>query len=601
MPNVRSVSFNTPGGYEYLAEQEAIEERRRLAESLRTQGQSPFPGTETVGGWAIRRSPWEGVAKVVQSGAGAYHADQAKQEQRELSEKVKNDYTAMLSKGLRELQGTPGGLTPEDAAGNVTRQDPIAPNPAAALGTFASHPGGQQLVPLAMQEMSRQRLAQALRGGSPQVGGQPQAGVPQGQPGGAPGAPPQAAGIQPGGPAGGIPMEAWLQVDPSGKSYMEQLAKDHMEARKPIVGREGAPVLERGPDGRLRPTFYAPKTEPMTQLQFGTDGNITGVAPIPGAAGTVGTLRGAEEDAKAARDMVTVQTPQGPRMMTRTQAVQMAGGGQPQAPQMPPQNAPGPAQQLPFQPGQPGIQPGMDFNIGGVKGTLPTGDDAVRLARQMGHPMNGPLPAPAGITLQDESTKTYNTERAKGYVKLAEQARTAWGEANNKNTVLDRLEMLYNQPGVAKGALAEQISGLKNIAASFGIDIKGVGAEQAIESISNELTLQLKNKGGETLMPGAMSDPDRQFLKAMAPSLAKTPEGRRYIMETFRKVNEREIQIANMAIEYELEHGKLDTNFEKQVRKFAKENPIFGKKQEKPTLSTTTLEFLKQNNLELPQ
>lgn len=40
-----------------------------------------------------------------------------------------------------------------------------------------------------------------------------------------------------GGPAGGQPMAAWYSADPSGKSYMEQLAKDYMEGQKPVINR----------------------------------------------------------------------------------------------------------------------------------------------------------------------------------------------------------------------------------------------------------------------------------------------------------------------------------------------------------------------------
>jgi hypothetical protein len=67
--------------------------------------------------------------------------------------------------------------------------------------------------------------------------------MPSGMPGAAPAAPapqvaapttPQAAALSRfGGPAGGQSMAVWMQIDPSGKAYTEQLAKDYNDQNKP--------------------------------------------------------------------------------------------------------------------------------------------------------------------------------------------------------------------------------------------------------------------------------------------------------------------------------------------------------------------------------
>ena len=67
MPAMNAVSFTDP----YAAEQAEIERRRRMAEMLQAQGAQGLGGTEVVGGWAIPRSPLEGLGKAGQQVSGA--------------------------------------------------------------------------------------------------------------------------------------------------------------------------------------------------------------------------------------------------------------------------------------------------------------------------------------------------------------------------------------------------------------------------------------------------------------------------------------------------------------------------------------------------
>ena len=241
---IQNVGFGSPG-MDYSADLSEIERRRALAQALQEQSMQPIQAGG-VPGTAIH--PFQGLAKMAQAWAGKKQAEKSQEQQRQLAGKSQMDYQAMLSQGLRQLQGTPAGLTPEDASGNVSQQQAVAPDPMAALGTFSQHPMGQQLAPLAMQQYQRQQLINSLRGGAaPQQQQAPNPMVP-GLPGSSvmagsgsttptPQAQPQGAGAPTGGPAGGVPMEAWLMADPTGKSYMEQLAKDHEKAGAPVVNR----------------------------------------------------------------------------------------------------------------------------------------------------------------------------------------------------------------------------------------------------------------------------------------------------------------------------------------------------------------------------
>jgi len=74
-----------------------------------------------------------------------------------------------------------------------------------------------------------------------------------------------------------------------------------------------------------------------------------------------------------------------------------------------------------------------------------------------------------------------------------------------------------------------------------------------------------------------MSDSDRNFLASIPPSLANTKEGRALIAMTMRAVNNRDIQIAQLAQEYqEQNQGRLDIKFQKNLRDWSNKNPLMS-------------------------
>lgn len=62
---------------------EILERRRKAAEALYQQSQQPS-GTEVIGGWAVKRSPLEGVAKVLSAYAGRKMGEKADRESGEI-------------------------------------------------------------------------------------------------------------------------------------------------------------------------------------------------------------------------------------------------------------------------------------------------------------------------------------------------------------------------------------------------------------------------------------------------------------------------------------------------------------------------------------
>ncbi len=121
MAGLQPVSFQTPS-YDYSADVAQIERKRALANALQQQSISPIDNPPPQpGGFAVRQSPLQGVAKLVQAYSGAKQQEQADEKQRELGTRYQADVSADMQALVRALRGTPMS---EDASGNVTPAQP---------------------------------------------------------------------------------------------------------------------------------------------------------------------------------------------------------------------------------------------------------------------------------------------------------------------------------------------------------------------------------------------------------------------------------------------------------------------------------------------
>lgn len=152
-------------------------------------------------------------------------------------------------------------------------------------------------------------------------------------------------------------------------------------------------------------------------------------------------------------------------------------------------------------------------------------------------------------------------------------------QARAEDANLARLDSLLSnvETGKFKGTTTE----LKKAAQAAGIDLAAVGITddvapvEAARALSNEMALQLRNPAGGAGMPGAMSDADRTFLQSMTPGIETTAEGRRLMIYTRKKINERRILEAREAAAYRRQHGRLDDGFTERMQSFADKNPLF--------------------------
>ena len=158
------------------------------------------------------------------------------------------------------------------------------------------------------------------------------------------------------------------------------------------------------------------------------------------------------------------------------------------------------------------------------------------------------------------------------YGKIQSSAFDAQGKIAN----YDRIGQLLQ--GVSTGALTPALTTVAAYGRSSRHDplIRILGAKQAVEALSNQIALQLRNPSGGAGMPGALSDKDREFLVSMTPNLAKTPEGNAMIIDTAKRMAQRDMEVGQMARDYRQRHGHMDEGFFDELRQYSATHPLFS-------------------------
>lgn len=169
-----------------------------------------------------------------------------------------------------------------------------------------------------------------------------------------------------------------------------------------------------------------------------------------------------------------------------------------------------------------------------------------------------------------EESKAIGKFFGESFAKSQEAGLGAQGQLNR----LGRLEQLLE--GVDTGKFAPLGLEVSKTAQSLGLNIDPkLSNKEAAVALSGEIALQLRNPSGGAGMPGAMSDQDRNFLTGMVPGIEKTPEGRKLIIETGKKLAQRDVDVARLARQYRQKKGTIDEGFYDELAKFSAANPLF--------------------------
>lgn len=146
--------------------------------------------------------------------------------------------------------------------------------------------------------------------------------------------------------------------------------------------------------------------------------------------------------------------------------------------------------------------------------------------------------------------------------------------ASSKLNRYDRLGSLLE--GVSTGKFTPFGVEVAKTAESLGIKIDpSLPNKEAAQALSGEIALELRNPSGGAGMPGAMSDADRQFLVSMVPGLTTTPQGRKLMLDTARKLAQRDQDVARLAREYRTRNGSIDEGFYNMLSAWSAQNQLF--------------------------
>ena len=170
------------------------------------------------------------------------------------------------------------------------------------------------------------------------------------------------------------------------------------------------------------------------------------------------------------------------------------------------------------------------------------------------------------------------TEEQKALGKdLADQYSTTQKTSISSSAMINKLTRAEQlMQGINTGKLAPAANEVAAVFDSLGMKYDDkLPQKQAFAALTNELALRAKNQGGENLMPGAMSNPDREFLQQMSPSMSNTPEGNRLIIETNKRLAKRDVEIGKMAREYRNKNKTLN-GFADELAAYSEKNPLFA-------------------------
>jgi hypothetical protein len=172
--------------------------------------------------------------------------------------------------------------------------------------------------------------------------------------------------------------------------------------------------------------------------------------------------------------------------------------------------------------------------------------------------------------------KAWDTASAGLFAKRYDTLITQADKANEMLSLYD-LASAGLDSGVRTGALGEAEQEVRKLGLALGIgNAETVAGGELISAVQNRLALIMRNPDSGMGMPGAVSDRDLKFLKESQIGLDRSPQGNKVMLEAFKRLEQRKIEVAALADKYIAEKGRLDAGFNAAVREFAKANPLFA-------------------------
>lgn len=166
--------------------------------------------------------------------------------------------------------------------------------------------------------------------------------------------------------------------------------------------------------------------------------------------------------------------------------------------------------------------------------------------------------------------KTLGEGLGKEFLDLNAEAR----KAQDSITSLSSMEMAMNDPTFYSGPGGDTVLAIKRGIATLGGDPGIAASAEAFNAQAKKAALD--NMGGS--LGTGFSNADRDFVVGQVPSLGNTPEGNRLLVQINKAIQQRKIDIAQLARDYANKHeGRIDIGFDDALREFAESHPLFDK------------------------
>lgn len=280
------------------AQQMQLARQQQMADALKQQSMTPLGPTDMVGGWAVRKSPLEGIAKLAQALAGSTLQSKADEKQLALAQAMQ----ARMGDAFNSMAGggaPAGGAAPAPQPATGGMGAPAQPGQGAMSGT--DQPAPTAAPQFSQLDRIRNQAKAAYMMGNTELANKLLENI-------------------------STLTESQRNMQAMGQNPLEMGRLGTAAARKAgiIELQPGTTALDLS-NGQER---FQPKVGEGISLNNGQASAIPGYAGA--AAGIAGANAAAVSGAQAGNEMVTVNTPTGPVMMTKAQAIAQAGGGQPQ-------------------------------------------------------------------------------------------------------------------------------------------------------------------------------------------------------------------------------------------------------------------------------
>lgn len=175
--------------------------------------------------------------------------------------------------------------------------------------------------------------------------------------------------------------------------------------------------------------------------------------------------------------------------------------------------------------------------------------------------------------------KAWDVERAKLSARRLDDMQKASVASQEQFASLEDAERAlstYNKGSIfGSGGFGEGELSVRRLAGAIGVgNPDTLAAGELAQATRNKMALLVRNPDSGMGMPGAMSDADREFLKASQPGIDKSELGNINMISAARRVLQRKVEMAQAAERWAAERGSMD-GFTEYWTGYMKANPMF--------------------------